>query len=248
MTHLRFLRAELRKLTTTTLLVGFLAASVVLGLIVFAAVLVGTEAEGVEGFVDTAENQRSLLSFGANALILGGLFGAVAASREYGHGTAVPTYLFAPRRHQAVVAKVAAVFLTGGLIGLVGGALTIVAGSVALPMVDASMVLSGGAIAQLIAGAALAGAVGGVLGVGIGDVLRNTGGAVTVTIVVLMIAPQIIAQLVADAAQWMPGQVIGVISGLGEEPTLWIAVLVLLAWGAVPALLGLAAVQRRDVI
>lgn len=41
-------------------------------------------------FVSTAADQRSLMAFAANALMIAGLFGAIAVAREYGNGTVVP--------------------------------------------------------------------------------------------------------------------------------------------------------------
>lgn len=248
MTWLRLLRAEIRKLTTTKLPAGFFAALVVISVVVAVAVILGAGTDDAGGLFDTADAQRSLLAFGGNAMMICGLFGAIVAAREYTHGTAVPTFLIGPHRHRTMLAQLSAVLLAGGLLGLVGGALTVAAGAISLPMVDAEFLLSAGTVARLTTASALAGATGAVLGAAIGAVLRNTGGAVTATVLLLLIAPPIIGQLVSGAASWIPSTLIGVISGTEVQPGLATAIAALAAWGLFPAVVGVGAVQRRDVI
>jgi ABC-2 type transport system permease protein len=248
MKWIRLLRAELRKLTTTKLPLGFLAVLVVVSAAVAAAVVVGAGTDDAGGFIDTADAQRSLLAFGTNAMMIGGLFGAIAVSREYTHGTAVPTFLIGPRRHRAMLAQFTVVLLAGGVLGFVGGALTVAAGAISLPLADSELLLSFAAMSRLAAASALAGATGAVLGAGIGAVIRNTGGAVTAAVVILLIGPPIVAQLMSDAAAWVPGTLISVISGVGEQPGMAAAIAALAAWGLIPAVIGIGAVQKRDVI
>jgi ABC-2 type transport system permease protein len=93
-----------------------------------------------------------------------------------------------------------------------------------------------------------AGAVGAVLGAGIGSVVRNTGGAVTGTFLFVVIAPTLIAQFASSAASWVPGTLAGVLSGVGHEVALPAAVAAIAAWALVPAVLGLVSVNKRDVV
>jgi ABC-2 type transport system permease protein len=248
MTWLRLLKAEGRKLVTTRLLWGFLGALVLFSIIVAVAVVLGSATDDAVGFVDTSEAQRSLLAFGTNAMIFGGLFGATAVAREYTHRTVVPTYLLSPVRHRVQLAQLVAVLVAGGLLGAVGGGLTVVAGAVSLPLVDQQLLLTGGEVARLVTVAGLAGATGAVLGGGFGALLRNTGGAVTAVVLLLLVGPPLVGQLLVDVAAWMPGVLLGVLTGIADGHTVSVALLALLAWGALPALLGVTAVERRDVI
>jgi len=248
MTWLRLVRAELRKLTTTKIPWGFLAVLVVLSAVTAAAVVWGTDADGSKGFVSTAEDQQSLTAFGANAMIIAGLFGAIAVSREYGHGTVVPTFLAAPRRHRAVLAQYTAVLLGGALLGLVGAALTVAGVAAALPTTDYGFLMSAGAVTQVLAASTFMGASGAVLGAGIGAIVRNMGGAVTGAVLLLLVIPPLAVQLAPEAISWVPGALVGVLSGLGGDVAMLTAVLVVVIWGAVPAAVGLVLVQRRDVV
>jgi hypothetical protein len=78
--------------------------------------------------------------------------------------------------------------------------------------------------------------------------VRNTGGAVTAAVVILLIGPPIVAQLLSNAAAWVPGTLISVISGVGEQPGMATAIAALAEWGLIPAVIGIGAVQKRDVI
>lgn len=248
MTWLRLLQSEGRKLITTRLLWGFLGALVLFSVIVAIAVVLGSATDDAVGFVDTAEAQRSLLSFGTNAMIFGALFGATAAAREYTHRTVVPTFLLSPVRERVQLAQLTAVLAAGGMLGAVGGGLTVAAGALALPLVDEQLLLDGSTVARLVAVAGLAGAVGAVLGGGMGVLLRNTGGAVTAVVLLLLVGPPLVGQLVEGIAPWLPGELLGVLAGIADGHTLIVALLALLAWGALPAVAGVATVGRRDVL
>lgn len=248
MAWLRLVRAEVRKLTTTKLPWGFAAVLAVVAAINAVAILFGTDMDGSKDFIATAADQQSLLAFGGNALLLTGLFGAIAVAREYGHGTVVPMFLAAPRRAMAMSAQLAAILIGGALLGLLGGVLVLAAGVASLPFVDQAFLLTGGVMTRLVATAAFAGAVGAVLGAGLGAVVRNPGGAVTAAVVLLFIAPPLLVQMASATASWVPDTLTAVLSGVGEGPTVLAAAAALAAWALVPAAVGMGVIQRRDVV
>ena len=255
MTGIRVVRAELRKLTTTQMPWGFLAVLVAISATTASAVVWGTDADGSKGFVSTAADQQSLIAFAANAMVIAGLFGAIAVAREYGHGTVIPTFLSSPRRHWAVLAQLVAVAIGGAVLGLVGAALTVIAVAATLPTTEFAFMVSLGGVASVLAAASFTGAAGAVLGAGIGLVVRNTGGAVTGAVVALIIAPPLIVQLISDASSWMPSALAVALSGVEPQAAgvesqagTVAAILALAAWALVPAVIGLLSVQRRDVV
>ncbi len=86
-------------------------------------------------------------------------------------------------------------------------------------------------------------------------VVRNTGGAVTGVVLLLFIAPPLIVQLVNDAATWIPSPLATALAGVSPEAagvesqaSPLGAVIGLMVWAGVPALIGLLVVQRRDVV
>ncbi len=244
----RLIRSELRKLTTTKMPLAFLAVLAVLAAINAFAVIAGTDFDGSKGFISTELDQRSLMAFAANALAIAGLFGAIAVAREYGHHTVVPTFLAEPRRRRAVLAQLCAIAVGGAVLGLLGVGLTVASVAVSLPATDYGFLVSTGDVTQGLVASAFAGAVGAVLGAGIGSLVRNVGGAVTGTVLALFIAPPLIGQLAPDSASWMPSVLATVITGVGTEVSQPEAIVALVAWALAPAAIGLIAVQRRDVV
>jgi ABC-2 type transport system permease protein len=245
---LRLFRAELRKLTTTKMPWAFLGVLVVLAVLNGVAVVAGTDMDGSKKFISTAADQKSLMAFANNAMMGAALFGAIAAAREYAHATVVPTYLIEPRRHRALLAQVVAVMLAGAVLSTIGAGLIIAAIAVTLPTTDYGFLVSAGGVGQVLGASAFAGAAGAALGVGIGTLVRNVGGAVTATFLLLMVLPPLIIQLANDAASWVPAALTNVTSGVASDVATPAAFAALAVWGAVPVLLGLVVLRRRDVV
>ena len=248
MTWTNLAQSEIRKLTTTRMPLAFLAVLVVLAGINGIAVAVGTDMDGSKTFIASAVDQQSLVAFATNALMITGLFGAIAAAREYAHNTVIATYLAAPKRTRALAAQFTAVGLGGAVVGFVGASLTVVAVALSLPLTDFDFMIPAGDVAQVLAASTAAGACGAVLGAAIGTIVPNTGGAVTGAVLVLVIAPPLIVQLASGTAPWLPGALANVASGVSDETSLAAAGLALAAWALVPALVAVRVIQRRDVV
>jgi ABC-2 type transport system permease protein len=248
MRWLRLVRSELRKLTTTKMPWAFVLVLLAISTITAIAVVYGTDADGSKAFIATRADQRSLLAFAGNAMLGASLFGAIAVAREYGHGTVVPMFLGAPHRHHAALAQLAAVFTVGGILGALGGAFTVLAGVISIAIIERDWLLPAGDIARIVLASGFAGAMGATLGAGIGALVRNTGGAVTAAVLLLIIIPPVAVQLSTHAASWVPNTLAASISGVGAEPAALAALLALAVWGLVPAVVGVVAVRARDVV
>lgn len=248
MTMRRQIRSELRKLTTTKMPLAFLGVLIVIAALNAFAVIAGTDMDGSKAFLATEADQRSLMAFAFNAFLGAGLFGAIAVAREYGHNTVVPTFLASPVRHRAVLAQLIAVAIGGCVLSLVGAGLTVTAVAASLPATDFGFLLAIDDVARVIAAAGFAGVAGAVLGGGIGAIVRNVGGAVTLTVFVFMVAPPLIVQLANDTASWMPANLANVISGTVDDVSVPAALVVLSVWAVVPAVVGLISTRRRDVV
>ena len=246
------IHSEIRKLTTTRMPLAFVAVLVAIAVTNGVAVAIGTDMDGSKAFISSGLDQQSLIAFAANALMLGGLFGATAAAREYAHNTVIGTYLITPRRSRALGAHLTAVAVGGAVLGVLGTALTSVALAVSLPLTEHGFMVSIGGLVEVHAAAAWAGAAGAVLGAGIGTIVRNTGGAVTGAVLVLVVAPPVVVQLASGTAEWMPNALAMAASGVGFETgfdTGTVAAVVTIGmWAIVPALAALWSVNRRDVV
>lgn len=250
MNSITLIRSELRKLTTTRMPLGFGIVLVTLAVINGIAVAVGTDMDGSKAFIATAADQQSLVAFAANALMIAGLFGAMATATEYSTKTAIGTYLNTPRRTRALGAQLVAVGLGGAVIGVVGAVCTITALAASLPFTDLGFLLSAGGAAQVIAASAWGGAAGAVLGGGLGSIVRNTGGAVTGAVLVLVIAPPLLVQLASGTAPWVPSTLANVVSGVAPDPETGTAAAIVAIglWAVAPVVVALWSVVRRDVV
>jgi ABC-2 type transport system permease protein len=248
MTWLRLVRAEMRKLTTTRMPWGFLAALVLIAGVDGAVVMFGTDMDGSKAFIATAADQQSLMAFAFNAMIGTALFGSIAVAREYGHHTVVPTYLTSPRRTRASLAQLGAVMLAGAVLGLIAQTLVSTCIALALPSTRYGFMVSAGGLTRVLLASTFAGAVGAVLGAGLGAIIRNVGGAVTAVVFALFVLPPLVVQLFSDAAPWIPPALSSVVSGVTTDVSMGAAIAVLLAWGLVPAAIGVLLIRRRDVV
>jgi ABC-2 type transport system permease protein len=245
---LRIVRSEIRKLTTTKLPWGFLAVLVVMAGLDAAVVAFGTDMTGTKAFVATSADQQSLMAFAFNAMVGTSLFGAIAVARDYGHRTVVPMFLTSPHRARGVLAQLIAVLVGGACLAFVGQALVVAGVALALPSTNHSFLVPAGDVARLFAATTLAGAVGATLGAGLGALIRNVGGAVTTAVLVVFVIPPLAVQLFSEAGSWIPTALFAVISGVSPVLSPWAALLAIGAWALVPAVAGVMAVQRRDVI
>ena len=248
MKNAQLVRSEIRRITTTRMPLAFLVMLGAFAALNAAVVAWGADADGTQAFLSTALDQQSLVSFSANSVIIAGIFGATAIARGYGHGTVVHIFLATPRRLHAQVAQFTAVALGGAVLGLAGVVMTTAAVVAALPSTDYGFMISIGDMVRLLAASSFAGAAGALLGAGIGAVVRNTGGAVTGAVLMLVMAPPLIVQIAGGAADWIPPTLANVVSGVSNEVTVLVAIAALVLWAGVPATIGLISTVKRDVV
>ncbi len=248
MNTVNLVRSELLKLTTTRMPLVFAGVLGALAIINGIAVAAGTDMDGSKGFIATAADQQSIMAFASNALLLSAFFGATAAARVYANSTVIATFLETPNRARAIRAQLIAVAIGGAVLGVVGAALTITAVAVTLPTTDFGFFVSATGVAEVVAASAWAGAAGAVLGAAIGTVVRNTGGAVTGTVLALVIAPPLVVQLTDSAARWVPSTLANVASGVATDTGRLSSVIAIGVWAIVPAAVAIWSVTRRDVV
>jgi len=248
MKNTKLIRSEIRRLTTTRMPLAFLAVLGAMAALNAAIVAWGSDADGTQTFLSTALDQKSLVAFSANSMMIAGFFGATAIARGYGHGTVVHVFLATPRRLRALLAQFTAVALGGAVLGLAGVAMTTAAVAAVLPTTEFGFMISTGDMIRLLAASSFAGTAGALLGAGIGAIVRNTGGAVTGAVLMLLIAPPLVVQISGGAANWVPQTLANVVSGVTSEVTALAAIAALICWAGIPAVIGLVSAVKRDVI
>ncbi|MDN3242631.1 hypothetical protein [Glycomyces tritici] len=261
----RLVRAELRRLFSTPLWRwGPPVAVLSGGALTAVAVLVGPENfDPPMPGIDTGPGVRLALSLIGLTVLAPALFGALAVTSEYRHRTITYTFLFAPRRHRVLAAKLAAYALAGTGYGL------IVAGSAAIALYGAASArgievgASPGAVAAMLACLAAAMAAYTVIGVGAGALLRDQTAALAVLGAYLYMVEHLLVLIpgVGAVYPFLPGGATAALtqaSLMGEAsievtgsaaallpPALGAAVL--LAYALLAAAAGVLLPMRRDV-
>ena len=242
------LRAEARKLRTTRTPVRLVAGAAGLAL-AYTAVL------GALADEETPEPVGLALSFSnGTGAMFAALLGVLAVTGEFRHRTTTPTFLAEPRRSRVLGAK-SVVHLGIGL--LVGAVCSGVALAVVLPLL-AARGFHGADRADLAVAAAavLVAGLWGVIGVGVGALVRNQVAAVTGTLAyVNVLEPVLLAVPGARAAYpYLPGGANAALTQSFFDPTSrdyfldpWQGGVLLLAYAALAAGLGAAAVRRADI-
>ena len=246
------LRAEVRKLTTTQVWVWMIVLAVGLTLLVTSLTSAFTEPDAGGEPLEAALNAAT--SFG---YVIAAVLGVIGVTGEYRHLTVTPTFLSVPRRGTVIGAKIALYFATGLLLGLLcmGAAI-----AVGVPWMSARGIdvdLGAESTMRIIIGGIITVAIFGIIGVGVGALIRNQVAAVVGLIIYLFLIEGILSAIprVQEAYPYLPG---GAASGLirTDDPNVqspvdllepWQGGVLLLAYGLIFAIVGSLLTVRRDV-
>ena len=244
------LRSELLKQRTTRTNLLLLVWMVVLVVLVVALHVFSFS-------VDTLarrDNQLKVLGLGTSiGVLFAALLGAMSITAEVRHGTIRPTFLATPRRQRVIAAKVVASAQAAAGIGVLAQALTALVETAGLAARGVDIELDAGDYAQLLAGGAIAAALFGAIGVGIGAIVRNQVAAVVGLCVWLLFIEPILLGDLPNAGKFAPGASAGALAGAIQTqiasdlvaPAL--GALLLIAYAAAASAAGAMATIRRDV-
>jgi ABC-2 type transport system permease protein len=193
------LRSEFIKITSLRSTVGLLLAIVVFGLAI--SLVLGVTAEGA-GLPDGPSVGFMLDQVTVGTVLFGqliaGVLGVLIISGEYSSGTIQSTLIAVPARGAVLAAKAVVLFLTAtasALLALFGS------WAVTYPMSAAFGIEVGltapGVLSALIGGAVYVG-LAGVLGLGIGAVLRSVAAGVATVISIILLLPIVLSVLPAS--------------------------------------------------
>jgi ABC-type transport system involved in multi-copper enzyme maturation permease subunit len=200
------------------------------------------------------DNQLKVLGLGTSiGVLFAALLGAMSITAEVRHGTIRPTFLATPRRERVIAAKVVASALAAFGIAVLAQALTVLVETAGLGARGVDIELDAGDYAQLLAGGAIAAALFGAIGVGVGAIVRNQIAAVVgLCIWLLFIEPILLGDL-PNVGKFAPGASAGALAGAIQTqiasdlvaPAL--GALLLIAYAAAVSAAGAMATIRRDV-
>ena len=251
---IRLVRPEWTKMLTTRVGIGLLAAACVMagGFTALITAFAGDPQSGLPA-VDSDQYEQVALANGANVVVLSLILGIIGMTQEYRHRTATPTFLVSPRRGRVVVAKLAAY-----AVATVPFALAVLAVTVLV------VVVYGGARGaqlswtsddlEVLVRSGLAIVIYGIIGVGVGALLRNQVGAIVGALVYLFVVEGIVFRAIpaiASAFKWLPGGALEAMTATLNSTDLldpWQGGLLLLGYGLLAALLGTVLAVRRDVV
>lgn len=181
------------------------------------------------------------------------VLGILAFTQEYRSGTATVTFLVTPARARVLVAKMLALAVTGLVFATVILAVDIPQSALLIRARGGTTSWSSQTM-QVIAGVTLTMVMFGVLGVGLGALLRNQIAAVVTGLVWLLVVDQILVALAPTIGKWTLGGATAGLLQLGSSSTTrgdllpaWTGGTVLLTYAAVIGLLAWTATSRRDL-
>jgi ABC-2 type transport system permease protein len=246
----RLVHSELLKLRTTRTarVLLALAAAGTAALVAIVLLLAGQPGQPALG----PDALRQLVLVPAQPLTLAALvLGVLGMAGELRHGTATSTFLVTPRRGRVVAAKLAAAAVTGLAMSLASSAAVLAVGLPWLRAKGIEVAIADPGVAARVAGLAVAVALYGVLGTGLGALLRNQVAAVVVGLLwwsqgVERVLTGILHQ--PGLERWLPKGAAAALTAPGDGTLpMWAGALVFAAYGLVLALLGGRLVARRDL-
>lgn len=242
---MNMLRSEWLKLWTTRttwvmLGIGLLGEALFAGLYTGLASLADVEGDLRAGEIATGVGLLMVLML---------VLGVLVVTTEFRHGTSSSTFLASPKRYPALLAKVGASLLVGLLAGL---AFVVVNAGLALSLVAGrgGELPSTGDLASVYAGVVVSFAILAVFGLGVGAIVRNQVGAIIAAIAFFFVLSPLPELLPGSIGEYFPAQALGSLHGHVEGDGGLNQIgggLVLGAWAAGLAAIGIALICRRDV-
>jgi ABC-2 type transport system permease protein len=238
-------RAEWLKVRTTRLLHGTLPTAVAISAAAVAGVVVSADADELTRSHDI----RDAISVTGSGAIVVLVAGIVLAAGEHRHGTAVDTFLTTPLRQRVVAAKLAVGAGLGLLVGLVTAVATVGVAAAVYSARGVTFPLGDGDVWAGLAGTLVYTTLFGVLGVGVGSLVRNQVTAVTAALAWVAVVEHILVGFATSLGRWFPfaaGQAV-VRTPLDDLLTPLAGAAVLTLYAVAFALAGVRATTARDL-
>jgi hypothetical protein len=249
----RLIAAEFQKLFSTRLWLWLLLGAMALtALYASLAIAFANNPGNPTPPLSSAAGQQTLFSVGSGAATpFMAVLAAIGLTGEFRHRTVSWTFLATPLRGRVVVAKLVAYLVVG-----IGYALACIAvtTAIAVPWLSAKgiAVVSEGK-AGTIVGTVAAVAIFGLIGVGLGALLRDQVATVVALLIYLFAVEPIVTRIPAFEAwtRYLPGRAEDALVQLAQNGTSllspWAGGVLLAGYGVVLAALGSGLTMRRDV-
>jgi ABC-2 type transport system permease protein len=249
---IRLVRAELLKFRTTQVWFWLAVASAAVAALLVVAALAPSDSS-VRGPEDVAD----IFSLSGLIYIVVFVLGVLGVTTEFRYQTITGTVLGTPSRWAVVTAKLITYFLLGALYAALG---LIVQLAVALPWLSAKGIdwsLTGYHVPRALFSVFIVVALFGIIGLGIGAMVRNQIVAVSVGVVFLLVLENIFLIIpgVKYIYPYLPGGGARALLIISDDRSAngvtllgpWGGVVVLLLWAFVPAVVGATLTLTRDI-
>ncbi|GIH80505.1 hypothetical protein [Planobispora longispora] len=170
---------------------------------------------GLEGRMPAEDRIRNVYAMAQQAYLFTLLLGILGTAGEFRHQTITWRFLVTPDRGRVVSAKLAAYGIVGLAVAAVSAAATVAAGALLLHL-GGHPVTAPGVPAALL-GAVLAVTGYGLLGVGLGALIRNQTAAVAVALIWFMYADYLLTMLLPGLGRWLPTGAARALAGMSME-------------------------------
>jgi ABC-2 type transport system permease protein len=195
---------------------------------------------------------------GISGYIFAIILGIMLMAGEFRHGTAVATFLTAPKRGSVLAAKLGMAAIAGVILMWISTGFSFLAGFLVLSTFEEAASPSEDLFLNTLIAATIGGAVLGVIGVAIGTLVRNQMLAITGALIYLFVVDPILLAFLPDVGKYLPtGLVTAMLAidinapELGFDTSSYLPPLeatgLLLAYGLVFGAVAIATSLRRDI-
>ena len=203
---MNLLKSEWRKLIYVRANWGLMIAATLISTLSVAVTPYILDSQGeLFGFgLEQTEAIDSVYANGISGYIFAIIIGIMLMAGEFRHGTAVATFLTAPKRGSVLAAKLGIAALGGVLVMWISTGISFLAGYIVLSTFENAADPSSDLFLNTLIAATIGGAVLGIIGVAIGTLVRNQMLAITGALVYLFIVDPILLALWPDAGKYLP--------------------------------------------
>jgi ABC-type transport system involved in multi-copper enzyme maturation permease subunit len=210
----------------------------------------------------TAEQQAASPVNGATTALAGALFGQLAMvvigvltiTSEYSTGGIRSTLVAVPRRNRVVVAKALVLGFLALVVGMVSSFVAFFVGQAILATKDFDVGIGDPNVARAVAGTGLYLAGCALFGLGVGLIIRSSGGGITLAIASLFVLPPLALLIPGSAGdqvqKFLPSNAGQAITDTVTQPDRlgpWVGYLVFTVWWVVLLAIGSWLLRRRDI-
>jgi ABC-2 type transport system permease protein len=246
----RLIDAEFLKLRTTQVWFWLLFAAVAIA----ALFVIGPLASGD---VHSTSDAVDMFTSSATSYVAVFVLGVLGVTTEFRYQTITPTVLATPSRWALITAKMITYALVGAIYALI---CLVVQLAIALPWLSAKKIdfaFSSDHVPRALGGVFIVVTLFGIVGLGVGALLRNQIVAVTVGVIFLLVLQNLLTIIpgVKHVFPFMPGGgVASILTITGDRTVNNVqllsplgGVIVLLGWAFIPAILGASITMNRDI-